>query len=55
MLYREEETRAAIAFADEAGRDINAVARAFNSAAAPPSIWNLPSTAWPRWWNGSSR
>ena len=28
MLYREEETRAAIAFADEAGRDINAVARA---------------------------
>lgn len=31
MLYREEETRAAIAFADEAGRDINAVARAFNS------------------------
>ena len=31
MIYREEETRAAIAFADEAGRDINAVARAFNS------------------------
>ena len=31
MLYREEETRAAIAFADEAGWDINAVARAFNS------------------------
>ena len=31
ILYREEETRAAIAFADEAGRDINAVARAFNS------------------------
>ena len=31
-LYREEETRAAIAFADEAGRDINAVARAFNSS-----------------------
>ena len=31
MLYREEETKAAIAFADEAGRDINAVARAFNS------------------------
>lgn len=31
MLYQEEETRAAIAFADEAGRDINAVARAFNS------------------------
>lgn len=30
MLYREE-TRATIAFADEAGRDINAVARAFNS------------------------
>ena len=30
-LYWEEETRAAIAFADEAGRDINAVARAFNS------------------------
>ena len=30
-LYREEETRAAIAFADEAGRDINAVASAFNS------------------------
>ena len=31
ILYREKETRAAIAFADEAGRDINAVARAFNS------------------------
>ena len=31
MRYREEETRATIAFADEAGRDINAVARAFNS------------------------
>ncbi len=31
ILYREEETRAAIAFADEAGRDINAVSRAFNS------------------------
>ncbi len=31
MLYREEETRAAIAFADEAGRNINTVARAFNS------------------------
>ena len=31
ILYREEETRAAIAFADEAGRDINAVARVFNS------------------------
>ena len=31
MLYREEETKAAIAFADEAGRDINAVSRAFNS------------------------
>ena len=31
MLYREDETKAAIAFADEAGRDINAVARAFNS------------------------
>ena len=31
MLYREEETKAAIAFADEAGRDINAVARVFNS------------------------
>lgn len=31
MLYREEETRAAIVFADEAGQDINAVARAFNS------------------------
>lgn len=31
MLYREEETRAAIAFADEAGRDINAMAWAFNS------------------------
>ena len=31
MLYREEETRAAITFADEAGRDINAVARNFNS------------------------
>lgn len=30
-LYWEEETRAAIAFVDEAGRDINAVARAFNS------------------------
>ena len=30
-LYWEEETRAAIAFADEAGRDINAMARAFNS------------------------
>ena len=30
-LYREKETKAAIAFADEAGRDINAVARAFNS------------------------
>lgn len=26
-----EETKAAIAFADEAGRDINAVARVFNS------------------------
>ena len=35
MLYREEETRAAIAFADEAGRDINAVARAFNSGIGP--------------------
>ena len=31
ILYREKETRAAIAFADEAGRDINAVARVFNS------------------------
>ena len=31
ILYRKKETRAAIAFADEAGRDINAVARAFNS------------------------
>ena len=31
MRYREEEARATIAFADEAGRDINAVARAFNS------------------------
>ena len=31
ILYREKETRAAIAFADEAGRDINAVSRAFNS------------------------
>ena len=31
MLYREKETKAAIAFADEAGWDINAVARAFNS------------------------
>ena len=31
ILYRAEETKAAIAFADEAGRDINAVARAFNS------------------------
>ena len=31
MRYREEETRATIAFADEAGRDINAVAREFNS------------------------
>ena len=31
ILYREKETRAAIAFADEAGRDINAVARNFNS------------------------
>lgn len=30
-VSREEETKAAIAFADEAGRDINAVARAFNS------------------------
>ena len=31
ILYRAEETKAAIAFADEAGRDINAVARNFNS------------------------
>lgn len=31
MLCREAETRAAIAFADQAGRDINAVARASNS------------------------
>ena len=30
-VSREEETKAAIAFADDAGRDINAVARAFNS------------------------
>lgn len=27
MLYRKEEKRVAVAFADEAGRDINAVAR----------------------------
>ena len=37
MLYREEETRASIAFADEAGRDINAVARAL----APEQIAQL--------------
>ena len=24
-------------------------------AAAPPSIWTWPSTAWSRWWNGSGK
>ena len=40
MIYREEETRAAIAFADEAGRDSN---------------WAFPSSGWPRWWSNSGR
>lgn len=54
-LYRDRETRAAIVFADEVGRDINAVAGPSTAAMAPPSSWSLPSTGWPRWWSGFRR
>ena len=36
VLYREAETWGAIHFMDAAGREINAIARDFNSGAAPP-------------------
>ena len=55
ILYREEETRAAMAFADEAGRDINAVARAFNSGCGTAQHLDLALHCLAHVWNGSGK